>query len=129
MTKECKIGITNLCPAITLYLCLSDEERNKSMELLEEFKSRVNEIADASSCVCIDNDGVSAVIHLRNYKDRDHLDICGLLIHEAVHVWQGWCEFYGETNPGDEQEAYAIQSIASELINDFSRRAQQLEKN
>ena len=50
------------------------------------------------------------------------MEVAGLLIHEAVHVWQGYARDLGEDNPGDEQEAYAIQSIAQELLAEFARR-------
>ena len=48
-----------------------------------------------------------------------------MLVHEAVHVWQAYCREIGERNPGDEQEAYAVQSIAQELMAEFARRMRQ----
>jgi hypothetical protein len=33
-----------------------------------------------------------------------------------------YCDFYGEKAPGREQEAYAVQSIAHELMAEFARR-------
>lgn len=48
--------------------------------------------------------------------------MAGMLIHEAVHVWQAYSANMGETNPGDEQEAYAIQSISQELLAEYARR-------
>jgi hypothetical protein len=40
----------------------------------------------------------------------------GLLVHEATHVWQHICESIGETKPSVEFEAYAMQSIVSNLL-------------
>ena len=53
---------------------------------------------------------------------RNGVEVAGMLVHEAVHIWQEWCDHYGETNPGREQEAYAIQAISQELMAEFARR-------
>jgi hypothetical protein len=50
------------------------------------------------------------------------VEIAGILVHEAVHIWQEYCDFYGEDKPGREQEAYAIQFIAHELMTEFARK-------
>jgi hypothetical protein len=42
-----------------------------------------------------------------------------------VHVWQQHCEDIGERNPGSEQEAYAVQAIAQELMAEYGRRLTQ----
>lgn len=43
------------------------------------------------------------------------------LVHESVHVWQGYREFIGEAKPSDEFEAYSIQGIFSTLLLAFSQ--------
>lgn len=43
------------------------------------------------------------------------------LVHEAVHVWQGYREFIGERKPSDEFEAYSIQGIFSTLLLAYSQ--------
>jgi len=60
------------------------------------------------SIVCIDkNEAVK----------RDPISIVGLLSHEAVHIWQQYTRDIGSFNDhGDEEEAYAIQSIVQELL-------------
>jgi hypothetical protein len=69
------------------------------------------------------NDGsLLCVVCLRDHEGRDPVEIAGLLVHEAVHAWQEWCDFYGEKTPGREQEAYAVQAIAQELMAEFARR-------
>ncbi|KCY47724.1 hypothetical protein J715_3367 [Acinetobacter baumannii 1571545] len=40
----------------------------------------------------------------------------GLLLHEAVHVWQKVKKLMGEKEPSSEFEAYSIQSIAQDLF-------------
>lgn len=67
------------------------------------------------------HDGKQAVvICIRNHEGRDGVEIAGLLIHEAVHVWQNWCAHIGEQNPGSEAEAYGIQRIAQCLMESFA---------
>ena len=46
----------------------------------------------------------------------------GLLIHEAVHVWQEFCREIKESSPCDEFEAYSIQAIAQRLIVSFNEQ-------
>lgn len=65
--------------------------------------------------------GLAAVVCLRDFEGRDPVEVAGLLIHEAVHVWQEYADHIGEKEPGVEQEAYAI-SIAQELMAEFARR-------
>ncbi len=55
-------------------------------------------------------------------RGRSAVEVAGLLVHEAVHVWQHHARDIGESHPGDEQEAYAIQHIAQELMTEFARR-------
>ena len=58
----------------------------------------------------------------KSAMSRKPVEIAGLLVHEAVHVWQAYVDRIGEQNPGDEQEAYAIQGISQELMYEYSRR-------
>jgi hypothetical protein len=60
------------------------------------------------------------IVCLGDTQGRNSIEIAGLLVHEAVHVWQRYCERIGEERPGEEQEAYAIQSIAQELMAAFA---------
>jgi hypothetical protein len=55
-----------------------------------------------------------AIVCIRKHKDRIEMD--GLLIHEAVHVWQEIKADLNEQNPSPEFEAYSIQMIAQRLI-------------
>jgi len=56
------------------------------------------------------------LVCLRKKRDTKPAEIIGLLIHEAVHVWQSIRENIGEKEPSSEFEAYSIQSIAQRLI-------------
>ena len=67
---------------------------------------------------------IVCVVALGDMSKRSPIEVAGLLVHEAVHCWQEYCENIGERAPGREQEAYAIQAIAQELMAEFARRTQ-----
>lgn len=62
------------------------------------------------------------VVCMRDWENRDPIEVAGLLVHEAVHVWQEYVDNIGEQHPGREQEAYGVQAIAQELMAEFARR-------
>lgn len=73
----------------------------------------------------IDNpDGqLCALVCLGSTAGRTPLEIAGLLVHEAVHIWQEFCDSIGERGPSREFEAYSIQCIAQRLMESFAQRA------
>lgn len=83
--------------------------------------------ADAATHVFTNQQGLACIIGLRGWLGRDPIEVAGLLVHEAVHVWQAYAEGIGETNPGNEQEAYGIQAISQELMAEFARRMESLQ--
>ncbi len=111
-----------------LALCLSESEFRKALAHLKApeipawIKSRT---ANATMHTFINEDGKTCcVVCLGDgWQGRNPIEVAGLLVHEAVHVWQTYCDDIGEAVPGDEQEAYAIQSIAQELMAEFARRS------
>jgi hypothetical protein len=56
------------------------------------------------------------IVCVRERKDTTPNEVIGLLIHEAVHIWQWLTEEMNEKTPSTEFEAYAIQGIAQKLI-------------
>lgn len=51
------------------------------------------------------------------------MEIAGVLVHEAVHVWQFYRdEILRERHPAVEQEAYAIQWIAQTLMDAYVKQ-------
>lgn len=69
-----------------------------------------------------DKGGLVCVVCLGDTSGRSAVEIAGLLVHEAVHCWQAYAAAIGENEPGDEQEAYAVQAIAQELMAEYARR-------
>jgi len=112
-------------PGPHLCLCLSEAEYKKAMKHLKiEDSPRwiSNDHANATAHNIFSSRGLVCVVCLGDCSGRNAIEIAGLLIHEAVHAWQEWCDYYGEKNPGSEQEAYAVQSIAQELLAEYARR-------
>lgn len=66
--------------------------------------------------------GLTVIVCLQDAAGRNPIEVAGLLVHEAVHAWQRYAEWIGEEEPGNEQEAYAVQAIAQELMAEFARR-------
>jgi hypothetical protein len=113
-------------PGPYLALCLCEEEFKTALASL---KSKAwpawikNPHSDATTNLLVNEDGKTcAVVCIRGWEGRDPIEVAGLLIHEAVHVWQEYCDGIGEHSPGAEQEAYAVQAIAQELMAEFARR-------
>jgi hypothetical protein len=112
-------------PGPYLCLCLSEREYRQAMK-----HCKVTPVdqwiktpqSDATAHTLAAPHGLCVVVCLSNYEKRTGVEIAGLLIHEAVHAWQEWCEYYGERHPASEQEAYAIQGIAQELMAEYARR-------
>lgn len=62
------------------------------------------------------------LVCLREGMKFSAVEIYGLLVHEAVHIFQDWCEHVGENSVGKETQAYAIQSISQELILSYNQQ-------
>ena len=61
-------------------------------------------------------------------SDRELVELHGLILHEAVHLWQAAREYIGETHPSAELEAYAIQIIAQEMMWEYQRQTKKAKK-
>jgi len=113
-------------PGPYLTLCLSETEYEAAMRGLKckHYAAWISTPqASATTHHLSNNDGnLCAVVCMNDYVGRNPVEVAGLLVHEAVHVWQEYCDWYGEKTPGREQEAYAVQSIAQELMAEFARR-------
>ncbi len=57
-----------------------------------------------------------AVVQLGDTSERNLIEVYGLLLHKAVHVWQKIKKLMGEREPSVEFEAYSIQAIAQDLF-------------
>lgn len=113
-------------PGPYLSLVLSQEEFDSAMRHLKIPLGQPwirNDHSDATAHMCVSPKGeLCCVVALRGFANRGPIEVAGLLVHEAVHIWQEYAERIGERHPGAEQEAYAIQAISQELLAEFARR-------
>lgn len=116
------------CPGPYLALVLSQEEFDTAMrhcKIAPGAPYLSSTRADATSHHLHNPRGeIVCVVALGDMSKHSAIEVAGLLVHEAVHCWQEYCENIGERAPGREQEAYAIQAIAQELMAEFARRTQ-----
>lgn len=114
-------------PGPYLTLCLSEAEYRAAIARLKppEIPRWISTPqANATTHFFVNqNHSTCAVVCLgEGWRGRNPIEVAGLLVHEAVHVWQSYCDDIGERHPGSEQEAYGIQSISQELLAEFARR-------
>lgn len=107
-----------------LVLVVNERQYSDAMDHLKIKKSDrdpwLGKNANATAHVLMSKGKLCAVVSISVEKGRDPNSIVGLLVHEAVHVWQYFKEFIGEDMPSKEFEAYAIQNISQELIQAYS---------
>jgi hypothetical protein len=112
-------------PGPYLCLCLSEKEYKTAMKHcgLEVDHVWLNDNANATTHLLRNQKReLCCIVCLGDVEGRLPIEVAGILIHEAVHVWQEYCADIGETHPASEQEAYAIQSVSQELLAEFARR-------
>lgn len=113
-------------PGPYLALVLSQEEFDKALKhcRIPLGASWIKNPHSHATAHYLQNENGEAVciVALSSWEGRNPIEVAGLLIHEAVHVWQEYCNRIGEERPGDEQEAYGIQAISQELLAEFARR-------
>lgn len=109
-------------PGPYLTLCLSEAELRATLKRLGVECRWLAPGKDACVHSFAGPKGLCSVVCLGDVSELDGVEIAGLLIHEAVHVWQHWCDDIGEHSPGTEQEAYGVQAVAQELMAEYARR-------
>ena len=104
-----------------LFLATSEEAFKRAMRGLgiarEKRPAWLSE--DANGCVhsfMHKNGSLACVVSFRPPQQFDGIDVACTLVHEAVHVFQQWCNHYGERAPSREFEAYSIDAIAGQLM-------------
>lgn len=106
-------------------LCLSDKDFSAAMRKMGQTEVPAwikTEHAGATAHSFENNEGqLCVIVCLRVRPGRTLIEVHGLLVHEAVHVFQDWCDRIGERHPSSEFEAYAIQRIAQRLMEAYEK--------
>lgn len=106
-------------------LCTSEVDFRKELKRMkvprEEWPPFLARTADACVHFFEKTDGVghSVIVCIGNTKGKHFSQIAGLLVHEAVHIWQEIRNHLGEKHPSSEFEAYSIQKISQCLIDAY----------
>ncbi|QDJ92692.1 hypothetical protein [Acinetobacter haemolyticus] len=88
------------------------------MDLLFDDMSDTDEFLSTGSDAQVDfyQNSTYAIVQIGNTAEKEPIEVYGLLLHEAVHIWQRVRQLMGEANPSVEFEAYSIQAIAQDLF-------------
>jgi hypothetical protein len=111
-----------------LCLALSDEAFQEAFDDLDQEKEGrppwvLNSHSNATCHTLQNKKGdLCAVLCFRSWEGHTGIEIAGLLLHEAVHIWQRYCQHIGEDDPSLEFEAYSIQHIAQQLMWSFQEQ-------
>lgn len=110
-------------------LCTTEVQYRRTLKHLKVRSSDapsflVSPRANASAHHFVRDGKYAHVVCLGSTEGKDDDQVIALLIHEAVHLWQEFRRGIGEVSPGDEIEAYAIQSISQSLITEYRRQTE-----
>lgn len=110
-----------------LVLCLSDKSFQAAVKHLQCPKPLqfLGDDRSSGSVHTLENKSGSTVsIVSLHAPDASPIEIAGILVHEAVHVWQDYCRTIGEDEPSVEFEAYSIQTISQRLMVSYVEQTQ-----
>lgn len=106
-----------------LGVCITEEAWDKQMKEMgiKHPDPFVSQDANATTHFLKNSDGRRAtIVCLRYEPTRTGIQVASLLAHEAVHVFQDYCDYIGEHNPSKEFEAYCVQNIFQELAQGYA---------
>jgi hypothetical protein len=111
---------------LCLALCVSEEQYLRELRRLD-VKAYGEYMPGIGTNACVhyfvnDKTGITRAfvcVNRERLSEKDPIAVAGVIVHEAVHVWQEICSDIGEKNPGAEFEAYSIQRIAEQLMRSY----------
>lgn len=108
-------------------LCLSREEFHAELKMLElperDWPSFMRTPKADATTHWLDNQKgeLCCLVCLCERDGVESIQVAGLLVHEAVHIWQAYVERFGGDD-SNEFEAYSIQTISQRLMYEYTRR-------
>lgn len=109
-----------------LTLCTREEQFREILQHLgvkKHVEYHGSDNAEGTAHYLTNEDGkLCCVVTFSGFEGRDGVEVAGLLIHEAVHIFERFCQDIGEVQPSSEFKAYSIQCIAQELMAEFARQ-------
>lgn len=106
-------------------LCLNEREYVEALRTFNEAPQGpwVIEGSDATTHILSapGKDDV-CIVCLKAPPDADGVMVAGMLVHEAVHIWQTVRRQINEREPSPEFEAYSVQTISQQLMWEYARR-------
>ena len=110
-------------------LCLTEKDFKRACKHLKvakkdrpDFVSNWHSSATTHHFESQEDQRVSILVCMRGFKDKEDVAVYGLLVHEAVHIWQECKRLLGEHKPSAEFEAYSIQGITQQLMWSFKEQ-------
>ena len=107
-------------------LCLNEKEFHRQLKrlgIIEKLNFVKNEQSNATVHYMTNQDcRLCCIVCIKGYENKSIEQIYSLLVHEAVHIWQEFKDWFGEKEPSREFEAYSIQAISEELMYSFKRQ-------
>jgi hypothetical protein len=105
-------------------LCTAEAEYRKAMRHLKLKNPPlwISKGANATTHHLTNTEGKTCCVVCIEVTDESKGQVYGLLVHEAVHIWQEYCDDIGEKNPSSEFEAYTIQAISQALMFSFDAK-------
>jgi hypothetical protein len=101
-------------------LCVSEELFKKELKRLKlpikDWPEFVPKHKDARVHLFQNGSYLCAILCIKKNKKVTKSEIIGLIVHEAVHIWQEIKLSINESNPSIEFEAEAMQNISQRLI-------------
>jgi len=104
----------------TMLLCTTEQHWDQAMRRMRVKDPDPMPDGQGAACSFILGDEFRVIVQVK--PSDDHAAVLETLVHESVHAWQFYKERIGETLPGKEIEAYAIQSIWKTLVAEYARQ-------
>lgn len=126
MAKLSWYGRSFISVPVRYCLCTTEEQYRLAMK--QAGKDYPNPFVNEGSSATMhyvpsnaDREEAVCVVCIKPRKWCDLEEHYALLVHEAVHVSQEIMRAWGETNVGDETQAYFIQRISLDLMSDLEQ--------